>query len=65
MAASSKKNDFIQIVMLTFFLCSVFFAGLGIFFSAQVDGPGPRGTAASRTSRRCARSSSRRRRWMS
>ncbi|MHC4936808.1 MAG: hypothetical protein ACYTGJ_11400 [Planctomycetota bacterium] len=38
MAASSKKNDFIQIVMLTFFLCSVFFAGLGIFFSAQVDG---------------------------
>ena len=31
MAASNQKSDLIQIVMLTFALCAVFFAGWGLF----------------------------------
>jgi hypothetical protein len=30
-ASSSQKSDLLQIVMLTFFLCAVFFTGWGIF----------------------------------
>ena len=35
MAAANKKSDFTQIVMLTFFLCAVFFTIWGIWSSAQ------------------------------
>ena len=38
MAASNQKNDLVQIVMLTFFLCTVFFTGLGIWYSMKVKG---------------------------
>ncbi len=36
MAASNQKNDLVQIVMLTFFLCAVFFAGWGVFSNVKV-----------------------------
>ena len=36
MAASNQKSDLAQIVMLTFFLCAIFFTGWGIYSSTRV-----------------------------
>ena len=37
MAASNQKSDLAQIVMLTFFLCAIFFTGWGLYSTTRVN----------------------------